>query len=322
MKKIALIYMGGTFGCIGEPLSPMPEIDFKPQLKRILPQHVHIDFFTAHTIKDSSACTASDWLLLIQQIQDLKTQEYQHFIIIHGTDTLSYAAATLSQFLQHSTHVTFTASQYPLLNVEGNDLRTFTDALENLNTAIEGIVHVNPGVYVAFHHKIMHASSVQKIHTTELDAFSGIGYQQHSAHFEQDPFLIKDQHIQKIQKLNLINWTMQPIELEQFSKNLNLLIDQAPYVLILQGYGVGNIAVNDELIKKLIQLQSYNCAVILDTQVPFGGLDQRYAVSQWVKQANILINNTQSHADLYAKILKMYLQYPSAHQWHDHWYQH
>ena len=124
--------MGGTFGCIGEPLSPMPEIDFKPQLKRILPQHVHIDFFTAHTIKDSSACTASDWLQLIQQIQDLKTQEYQHFIIIHGTDTLSYAAATLSQFLQHSTHVIFTASQYPLLNVEGNDLRTFTDALENL----------------------------------------------------------------------------------------------------------------------------------------------------------------------------------------------
>ena len=322
MKKIALIYMGGTFGCVGEPLSPMPEIDFKPQLKRILPQHVHIDFFTAHTIKDSSACTASDWLQLIQQIQDLKTQEYQHFIIIHGTDTLSYAAATLSQFLQHSTHVIFTASQYPLLNVEGNDLRTFTDALENLNTAIEGIVHVNPGVYVAFHHKIMHASSVQKIHTTELDAFSGIDYQQHSEQFEQDPFLIENQHIQKIQKLNLINWTMQPIELEQFSKNLNLLIDQAPHILILQGYGVGNIAVNDELIKKLIQLQSYNCAVILDTQVPFGGLDQRYAVSQWVKQANILINNTQSHADLYAKILKMYLQYPSAHQWHDHWYQH
>ena len=137
----------------------------------------------------------------------------------------------------------------------------------------------------------------------------------------RDPFLIENQHIQKIQKLNLINWTMQPIELEQFSKNLNLLIDQAPHVLILQGYGVGNIAVNDEIIQKLIQLQNHNCAVILDTQVPFGGLDQRYAVSQWVKQANILINNTQSDADLYAKILKMYLQYPSADQWHDHWYQ-
>ena len=168
----------------------------------------------------------------------------------------------------------------------------------------------------------MHASSVQKIHTTELDAFSGIDYQQHSAHFEQDPFLIKDQHIQKIQKLNLINWTMQPIELEQFSKNLNLLIDQAPHILILQGYGTGNIAINDKIIQKLFELQNHNCAVILDTQVPFGGLDQRYAVSQWVKQANILINNTQSDADLYAKILKMYLQYPSADQWHDHWYQH
>lgn len=321
MKKIALIYMGGTFGCIGEPLSPMPEIDFKPQLKRILPQHAQIEFFTAHTVKDSSACTASDWLQLTQQIQYLHTQEYQHFIVIHGTDTLSYAAATLSRFLQQSNHVILTASQYPLLNVEGNDLRTFTDALENLNTAIEGMLKVEPGVYVAFHHKIMHANSVQKVHSTALDAFSGMNYQQHSTSLQQNPFLIEEQHIQQIQKLNLINWTIQPIELEQLSKNLDVFIDQAPDVLILQGYGTGNIAVNDEILEKLIQLQNKNCAVILDTQVPFGGLDQRYAVSQWVIQANILINNTQSHADLYAKILKMYLQYPSKDQWYDHWYQ-
>lgn len=321
MKKIALIYMGGTFGCIGEPLSPMPEMDFQPQLKRVLPQHSQIDFFTAHAVKDSSACTAADWLQLIQQIQYLHTQEYQHFIVIHGTDTLSYAAATLSQFLQQSTYVIFTASQYPLLNVEGTDLRTFTDALENLNSAIEAILKVEPGVYVAFHHKIMHANSVQKIHTTALDAFYGLDYQQPSFRLQQNPFLIEEQHIQKVKKLNLINWTMQPIELEQFSKNLDLFIDQAPDVLIVQGYGTGNIAVNDEILEKLIQLQHKNCAVILDTQVPFGGLDQRYAVSQWVTQTNILINNTQSHADLYAKILKMYLQYPAKDQWHEHWYQ-
>ena len=33
MKKIALFYMGGTFGCIGEPLAPMPYEQFLPQLK-------------------------------------------------------------------------------------------------------------------------------------------------------------------------------------------------------------------------------------------------------------------------------------------------
>lgn len=322
MKKIALIYMGGTFGCIGEPLSPMPKIDFEPQLQRVLPQHVQMDFFTAPTVKDSSACTAQDWFLLIQQIQSLQLKHYQHFIIIHGTDTLSYAAATLSQFLQRSTHLILTGSQYPLLNVEGNDLRVFTDALDNLNTAIDTITKVPLGVYVAFHHKVMHAHSVHKMHTTALDAFHGITYQQQNTQPEHNSVLIQNQDIEKIKQLNLITWVMQPIELNNVSAQFEQLLNHAPDVLILHGYGTGNIAVNDDIIEKLIQIQKQNCAVILDTQVPFGGLDQRYAISQWVKQANILINNTQSHADLYAKILKMYLQYPSADQWHDHWYEH
>jgi len=36
-EKIALIYMGGTFGCVGEPLSPMPAEQFLPRLAQVLP---------------------------------------------------------------------------------------------------------------------------------------------------------------------------------------------------------------------------------------------------------------------------------------------
>lgn len=76
------------------------------------------------------------------------------------------------------------------------------------------------------------------------------------------------------------------------------------------------------MIEVLQQIHKQGCVIILDTQVAFGGLDQRYAITDWLKDAKILINNTQGHADLYAKILKMYLQYPTANQWHDHWYDH
>lgn len=319
MENIALIYMGGTFGCIGEPLSPMPQIDFEPQLRRVLPKHVHIDFFNAPVVKDSSACTATDWLQLIQQIQTLQAQGYQQFIVIHGTDTLSYAAATLAQFLQQSTRVILTASQYPLLNTQGNDLRTFTDALDNLNTAIESLKKIPQGVYVTFHHKVLHANSIHKMHTTALDAFHGIDCSTALAQDVKSVFRVQAQHIEAIQSLNIINWSMLPIELPRLTDNLRQLLQQAPDVLILQGYGTGNIAVNQEMIDIFAQLQSLGCAVILDTQVPMGGMDQRYAISQWVKDAKILLNNTQSHADLYAKILKMYLQYPTKNQWYDHW---
>ena len=173
MKKIALIYMGGTFGCIGEPLSPMPAEQFIPKLQHILPLHLKIDCFTAPVIRDSSACIASDWLQLLEQIQHLQLQQYRHFVIIHGTDTLSYASAVLSRFMGQSAHVVLTGSQYPLLNAQGTDSREFTDAIDNLNFALGSAVQAPAGVYLAFHHQLIHASTALKVHTTALNAFAG-----------------------------------------------------------------------------------------------------------------------------------------------------
>ena len=322
MKKIALIYMGGTFGCVGEPLSPMPEQEFIPLLKKVLPIHLSIDCFTAPVVKDSSACTAADWFQLIQQIQTLQLEHYQHFVIVHGTDTLSYAAATLAQFLQHSCHVILTGSQYPLLNAQGTDVRGFSDALDNLNTAFDHILSVPAGVYVSFYHQVIHACTVNKVHTTALDAFRGVKHDQDLELKDTPQFIIHDEHIERIQTLNILNWSMLPVTKNHLSQNLKTLQATPPHVLILQGYGTGNIAIDQDILQQIQALQHQGCAVILDTQVLFGGIDQRYAVSQWVHDSKILVNNTHSHAELYAKILKIYLQYPTSDQWHDHWYDH
>lgn len=320
MKKIALIYMGGTFGCIGEPLTPMDAALFIPQLKKMLPLNLDIECFNAPSMKDSSAFIASDWLLLIQLIQRLQLQQYQHFVIVHGTDTLSYAAATLARFLQNACHVILTGSQYPLLNIQGTHHRDFSDAMDNLNTALTQISTISTGVYLAFHHQVLHACTALKVHSTALDAFRGIRFDQPLNLHDEAQFIVQDEHIQRIDELKLLNWMMQPIPAQQLLIHLENLKHQPPDVLILQGYGTGNIAVNADIIQQFLAIQQLGCRVILDTQVPFGGLDQRYAVSQWVHEAKILINDSHSHSDLYAKILKMYLQYPTSDQWHDHWY--
>ena len=320
MKKIALLYMGGTFGCVGEPLSPMPEAEFLPHLKKLLPVNPQIDCFSAPSVKDSSAYTAVDCFLLIQQIQHLQAQDYQHFIVIHGTDTLSYAAATLARFLARSCHVIVTGSQYPLLNTTGQDIRELSDALDNLNTAIHHIEKVSAGVYVAFHDQVFHASTILKVHSTALDAFRGISYDEKMMTSELPPFQIQNQHIDQIASLNILNITLQPIAQLQLNRQLEGILKQAPHVLIIQAYGTGNMAVNEPMITQFKLLQKQGCRVILASQVATGGLDQRYAISQWIKQSNVLVSDAQSHADLYAKILKMYLQYPSANQWYEHWY--
>ena len=199
MKKIALIYMGGTFGCVGEPLMPMPEQDFLPLLAKIIPPHLQVECFAAPSIKDSSACTATDWLKLVQQIQQLQLNGFQHFVIIHGTDTLSYAAATLARFLGHSCHAIITGSQYPLLNVEGNDTREFTDATGNLYLALEQVLSLPTGVYLAFHEQVFHAQTTLKVHTTELDAFVGVKADQ-SCQTTADFLVVQKEYIQTSQR--------------------------------------------------------------------------------------------------------------------------
>ena len=318
MKKIALIYMGGTFGCTGEPLSPMPAERFIPQLKRVLPLNMDIECFTAPVIKDSSACIGTDWLELIQFIQQLQLKQFNHFVVIHGTDTLSYAAAVLSRFITQSAHVVLTGSQYPLLNIQGADNREFSDAMDNLNFALESVLHAKAGVYLAFHHQLLHAASVLKTHTTELNAFSGTSATAEWENTEKS-HTVSEQDIEKSRRFNCLNLMMQPIATEHLLFNLSLLQNNPPDCLILQGFGTGNIAVNQEIIQKLQQIQSQGCPVILTTQVSYGQMDQRYAVSSWIKDAELLISDCHGHADLYAKTLKMYLQYDAVQQWHEHW---
>ncbi|ENX44550.1 asparaginase domain-containing protein [Acinetobacter sp. NIPH 2100] len=321
MKTIALIYMGGTFGCIGEPLIPMPEQQFLPLLSKVIPPHLQVECFAAPSIKDSSACTATDWLALVQQIQQLQLDGFQHFVIIHGTDTLSYAAATLARFLGHSCHAIITGSQYPLLNVEGNDTREFTDAIGNLYLALEQVLTLASGVYLAFHQQVFHAQTTLKAHTTELDAFVGIKAEQNCP-TTADYFVVQNEHIERAAQLSILNLMLQPIAKEQLVLQLKNSLNSPPDFLVLQGFGTGNIAVNDEVIELFDRLYQQQCLPIISTQVTFGQLDQRYAISSWIESAKVLVNDCHSHADLYAKALQMYLKYPTHGQWFEHWHQH
>lgn len=321
MKKIALIYMGGTFGCIGEPLQPMPEQAFLPVLQQIIPPHLQVECLAAPIIKDSSACTGRDWLQLIQQIQQLQQHDYQHFVIIHGTDTLSYAAATLARFLGHSAHLIVTGSQYPLLNSEGNNNRDFSDALSNLYLALEQVLKLQSGVYVAFHQQVFHAQTAIKIHTTALAAFTGIDAIQ-ACPSTKEHFIVEEQHIEQANTLSILNLMLQPATPEQLYAQLKTLLIAPPQFLILQGFGTGNIAINQEILQLFEALYQQGCLTIISTQVLFGQLDQRYAVSVWVEGARVLMNDCHGYADLYAKILQMYLKYPTHHQCFEHWYQH
>ncbi|AOA57210.1 asparaginase domain-containing protein [Acinetobacter larvae] len=321
MNTIALIYMGGTFGCVGTPLAPMPPQDFLPQLQHYAQAAWPIQCFAAANIKDSSACDAADWLELIVQIQHLQQQGIQHFVVIHGTDTLSYAAATLSQFLHRSCHVIFTGSQYPLLNPNGHGLAPDSDAKHNLQYSLETICNVPAGVYVAFDQQLFAGHSTRKQHRNANDAFTGTLIQQNTIdHLPSTAaWQINADHIKKAQQFQIMNWMIMPNRLDYLAQQLAGLKNNSPDCLILQAYGTGNLAVDHAAIAQLQQLKIAGCLNILSSQVPFGKMQQSYAISDWVQQSAIVIDDCQAPAELYAKSLRFYLQYPDCTARYQHW---
>ena len=100
------------------------------------------------------------------------------------------------------------------------------------------------------------------------------------------------------------------------------MLPNPPQFLVLQAFGSGNIAINNDILALFDSLYLQRCICIISSQVPFGTLAQHYAVSTWMQTAKVLMNDGHSHADLYAKALQMYLKYPTHPQRFEQWAQH
>ena len=132
--KVLLIYTGGTIGMNRNPQTGALEpFDFKhllinvPELEQF---DLEIDTHTFNPPIDSSDMTPARWTELSHIIAD-HYEDYDGFVVLHGTDTMAYTASALSYMLENLTKpVIFTGSQLPI-----GQLRT--DGKENLITSIE-----------------------------------------------------------------------------------------------------------------------------------------------------------------------------------------
>lgn len=120
-RKILILYTGGTIGMVESKDGNVPKRGFlKQQMDKILAMHKNRREISPFTIKeydpllDSSNMSINNWNKMIVDIRD-NYDKYDSFIVIHGTDTLSYTASALSFALEGlSKPVIITGSQIPL----------------------------------------------------------------------------------------------------------------------------------------------------------------------------------------------------------------
>ncbi len=132
--RILMIYTGGTIGMIENPQTHALEpVDFDhlldnvPRLKKLDFEIGTVQF--AHPI-DSSAMKPDHWVEIARTIEK-HYDEYDGFVVLHGTDTMAYTASALSFMLENlDKPVIITGSQLPIGEVR-------TDGEENLITALQ-----------------------------------------------------------------------------------------------------------------------------------------------------------------------------------------
>ena len=177
--KILLIYTGGTIGMKKDfETGSLQVFNFNKLLQKI-PELKQLDC-AIETISfenpiDSSNMNPGNWSEIATIIED-NYSRFDGFVVLHGTDTMSYSASALSFMLDNlSKPVIFTGSQLPI-----GDLRT--DAKENLITAIQiaslqekGRPLINE-VCLYFEYKLYRGNRTTKINAEHFNAFISPNY--------------------------------------------------------------------------------------------------------------------------------------------------
>lgn len=179
-NQVLLIYTGGTIGMGQNPdTGALEPLDFNhlvscmPELS-LLKTGIETYQFTQPI--DSSDMSPRLWSQLVRIISD-NYERYDGFVILHGTDTMSYTASALSFMLENLTKpVILTGSQLPI-----NQLRT--DGRENLITSIEiaSACHddgtaIVPEVCIYFSGKLLRGNRSTKTNADGFNAFESFNF--------------------------------------------------------------------------------------------------------------------------------------------------
>lgn len=174
-SAILLIYTGGTIGMKEDPtLGALTPFDFSQILEEVpeLGKFAYrIDSHTFSPLIDSSDVEPSLWVELTNLIE-AKYDEYDGFVILHGTDTMAYSASVLSFMIEGLTKpVIFTGSQLPIGTPR-------TDGKENLISAVEIAAAKDseghalvPEVCICFDNILMRGNRTSKLNSDNFRAF-------------------------------------------------------------------------------------------------------------------------------------------------------
>ena len=171
MKHILLIATGGTIASRPTENGLAPQL-LADDILRCVPalgSLCRIDAVQPMNI-DSTNMSPDCWLALADCLR-AHYDQYDGFVIAHGTDTMAYTACALSYLVQQSGKpIVLTGAQKSIYVQD-------TDARRNLYDAFVAAQDDNlAGVYIVFDGRVILGTRARKTRTKSMNAFSSIDY--------------------------------------------------------------------------------------------------------------------------------------------------
>ena len=309
-KRVCIIYTGGTIGMVSTDHGYAPKKDYLSvllneihQLKSAaLPYWYVIEF---DPLLDSSNVALDEWNKIGREIAS-RYDEYDGFVVLHGTDTMSYTASALSFMLEGlDKPVVFTGAQIPLceLRSDGRD-----NLINSIIIAGEGEVRE---VCVYFGGRLLRANRSTKISSEELQAFDSPDYP-HLAEVGIDirydasaltiPSKPKTFHLTELKPVPVGVLKIFPgFQFDLFEGMINSNLK----AVVLEAFGSGNIPTNNRaFVDGIRKSAEYGTIITVTSQCQRGGTTLgTYATSNDLVQSGAI---SASDMTTEAAIAKLY----------------
>jgi len=317
IPTILLTYTGGTIGMVKDYNSgTLKNFNFDELLKHI-PEINHLNC-NIETVSfdepiDSSNMNPKDWVA-IAEIVETHYNDYDGFVILHGSDTMAYTASALSFMFENlSKPVILTGSQLPI-----GDLRT--DAKENLITSIEIASAYEEGVPVIqevclyFEYKLYRGNRTTKVNSEQFEAFVSPNFPalgESGVHLKfSKPILYKTKLSHTLQVSKAIGGEVGLLKLfpgisRQFVENIMSM--QGLDGIIIETFGAGNASTEIWFLKALEGAISRGVHIVNVTQCIGGSVIMgHYDTSKEMQMMGVISGHDMTTESALAKMMYLF----------------
>lgn len=277
---VLVVGTGGTIMSTSTERGIAPSLSVLEVIKKItenaFPQRLKLSCTDLMKI-DSSLMMPKHWVSIAKAVYD-NYDNYDAFLVLHGTDTMAYTASALSFALRNLRKpVIFTGSMKSVEEINSDALKNITDSLKFIKEAVElGI----SGVFLVFKNKVILGVRASKISTADPDAFTSINYpyvaviSEFGVEVKQIPMRLLDLET-SVLRLDpvfddaILVFKVFPGMRAEF---IDVVVSHGVRGLVFEAFGLGGLS--ETLIKKIREI-SEEIPIVITTQPMFGGVDLR-----------------------------------------------